>query len=378
MTNKFKNYAFISYCHADSAVAEALQRYLVGFRLPRGVVNECCVSKRLQPIISNEVQESGEDLTEQTRQLLRESKCLLLICSPLSAKSEEVNRQVEQFIADGRVKQIIPFIVSGVPMCGSDRECFPPALVQYFKENPSHELLGIDTQKFSRRKSYYSVVSALLDIPYTKLWDRFARMRRRTMSMMFLAFLSAMAVLYYFAAPYSVIITLHDDNHPNLPLLRDADGILGEMRIGNVVIPISSLDTVIVSRRLPGYLRGRDKIITFTTPYYIPVSQSVTHGYGLTSSFDVQLRRDDEFAVFSGRVWDFEQDKPIAGAWVEVDGGKFWALTDSVGGFMLRFSLSEQSEIKPLTIRADGYETYFDEETVIDRNVPFGLKPKKL
>lgn len=376
MTNKFKNYAFISYCHADTADAEALSKYLASFRLPRGVVNECCESKRLQPIINNEVQGIGEELSEQVRRQLSESKCLLLVCSPESAKSNSINQQVKQFIDEGRVKQIVPFIVRGVPMCNGERECFPPALVNYFKENPSHELLGIDTQKFSRRKSYYSVVSALLDIPYTRLWDRFARMRRKTMSLAALAFLIVLSVLYYLAAPYSVEITLHDDHHPNLPVLRDADGFLGELKIGKISIPVSSLDTVIVSPRLPGYLRGQERVITFSTPYYVPVSQLVRHSFGFSTSFDVQLKRDDEFAVFSGRVWDFDEDKPIAGAWVEADGGKFWALTDSMGCFVLRFSLDEQSETKSLTIRAEGYENYYDEETVIDRDVPFGLKRK--
>lgn len=375
MNNLIKYYAFLSYCHEDALVAETLFKRLEGFRLPRGVNNICIQSNRLQPIYRQEIKERKGALSDQIHESLTHSKCLLLICSPQAAKSECVNLEVKHFIAEGRVKQIIPYIVAGVPMSGDRRECFPPALIEYFKENPSHELLGIDAQKLSMKTAFYCVVSALLEIPYNKLWDRLARMRRNTMSYIAAFFVVSCALLYYLAAPYTVIIHLHDSNH-RLPILKDAEGHVGVVRIQNVEIPLLSLDTVIVSPKLPGFLRGRTASISFSAPYYVSLSDTITFNFGLHSSVELNLKRDDEFEVFSGRVWDLDTGNPIPSAWVDVDGGKYWALTDSAGCFLLRFSLEEQTEIKPISVKAQGYEDYFDDEAVIDRDVPFALKKK--
>jgi len=373
MTNKFKYYAFLSYCHQDAVVAETLHKKLESFRLPRGVTNECIASNRLQPIYKKESELVGE-LPISVRDALNDSKCLLLICSPEAAKSECVNREVSLFIAEGRVKHIVPYIVDGIPMCGGKRECFPPALVQYFKENPSHELLGIDTQKVNSNNAFYSVVSTLLDIPYNKLWDRLALVRRRILSIIAVSVAVTCVLLYYFAAPYSVTITLYDDCHPNLPYLRNLDGVIGMLYVSDkAAIPITKLDTVIVTPRIPGYLRGKTKELMFAAPYYDTTIVTVKHGYGLSSSFEMHLKRDSEFEVFSGRIWDLDTGNPIVDAWIEVDGGKFWAKSDSAGLFLLKFPLADQSEIKSISIKASGYEPYFDEEAVVDRNVSFCL-----
>lgn len=376
MTHKYNYYAFLSYCPEDAIVAEALRKKLESFWLPKGVYNECCSSSRLSPIYKKETYEGNALLPDEVRDALNQSKCLLLLCSPESANSECVNREVELFIAEGRVKQIIPYIVNGIPMCEGRRECFPPALRNYFKENPSHELLGIDTQKISPKSALYSVASTLLDVPYNKLWNRLAHKNRNRLIIALLLALVGFLGFYILAIPYRISIILHDEVH-NLPILKDASGYVGTVVINGVDIPVSSFDTTIVSPPIPGYLRGKTASISFSATYYRSLNDTIELGYGWKSDYDLYLKRDNEFEMFSGRVFDLDTNEPIPDAWVDVDQGRYWAMTDSAGYFVLKFTLEEQSEVKSLRINANGYSLYEDEECVIDRNVPFGLIRKK-
>lgn len=132
------NYAaFISYSHADAAVAKRLHRWLEAYRIPRRLVGRESplgdVPPRLRPIFRDrEELPTSADLGEQIGAALRASRCLIVICSPRAAGSRWVNEEILEFKRLGRANRIVCLIVDGEPNAtdkpGSAAECFPPAL----------------------------------------------------------------------------------------------------------------------------------------------------------------------------------------------------------------------------------------------------------
>lgn len=130
--------AFISYSHRDQALAQKLHRALESYRIPAKLIGRTTglgpVPRRLRPIFRDreELPASG-DLSAELSAALRQSRFLIVICSPASAKSRWVNEEILQFKrvhGDGRVLGVV---ADGEPnatqMPGREHEeCFPQAL----------------------------------------------------------------------------------------------------------------------------------------------------------------------------------------------------------------------------------------------------------
>lgn len=167
----FQYYAFISYSHKDEKWAKWLQNALESYRLPAGLRKERLdIPARLRPIFRDETDLSGGILEEQLRHELEASRNLIVICSPNSAGSGWVSREVAYFIALGRSSDIIPFIIDGVPHSGDNTECFPLALRQMEREP-----LGIDVQDLGRTDALLKVISSLLDVRHDQIAMRHRR-----------------------------------------------------------------------------------------------------------------------------------------------------------------------------------------------------------
>jgi len=130
--------AFISYSHADSAVAKRLHRWLESYAIPRRLVGQesaiGTVPGRLRPIFRDrEELPTSANLGEEIAGALRESATLIVICSPRAAASRWVNEEILTFKRLGRSGRILCLIVDGEPNAtdkpeSAAAECFPPAL----------------------------------------------------------------------------------------------------------------------------------------------------------------------------------------------------------------------------------------------------------
>jgi tetratricopeptide (TPR) repeat protein len=154
----FKYFAFISYSHQDNRerrvadppeapnrmpwgnwVHNALETYRVprpfpGQRNKRGEP----IPARLVPCFRDEAELPTEArLQTVIEEALRQSRFLIVICSPRSARSVYVNAEVAFFKKLGRGDRILPLIVAGEPNAASavqkygftpEDECFCPAL----------------------------------------------------------------------------------------------------------------------------------------------------------------------------------------------------------------------------------------------------------
>ncbi len=130
-------WAFISYSQRDVKWARWLQSLLETYRIPPGLKHlgdERVIPPRLFPIFRDRDElPSAPDLAEKIRDALRQSRTLIVICSPNSARSPWVDQEVREFKAQGRAERIFPIIIAGEPYASdrpesADQECFPPAI----------------------------------------------------------------------------------------------------------------------------------------------------------------------------------------------------------------------------------------------------------
>ena len=198
--------AFISYSHGDSHVALRLHRSLEGYRVPRrlrGTPGEFGpVPDRLSPIFCDrEELASSADLGTRVKDALADSDALIVVCSPLAARSHWVNEEVLSFKRLGGVRRIHCLIVSGEPNAGDERECFPPALRfdieadgqlgQHHSEPIAADLRpGKDGAKRARLK----LIAGLLGIGFDTLRQREAQRRHRRMAIIAAASLAGMTL----------------------------------------------------------------------------------------------------------------------------------------------------------------------------------------
>ena len=172
---KQKYYAFISYSHKDHKIAKKLQAKLQHYHLPTSLRKaNPDLPKNLRPIFIDESNLVGSVLKEALQKNLSLSKYLLLICSPNSSESKYVNDEVKYFIENGKIDRIIPLIVDGAPH--SERECFPPALLELPRER---EPLGIDLKKFGIREAFLRVIATMLGLDLDNFVSYEDRLRRK-------------------------------------------------------------------------------------------------------------------------------------------------------------------------------------------------------
>lgn len=174
--------AFISYSSVDEKWANWLWNKLEHFYIPSVLQKEQpTIPKHLRPVFWYKKDLSGTQLQNTLYHELDDSQYLIVICSPASAKSEWVNKEVSRFIELGRIDRIIPLIVAGTPhSTNADDECFPAALRALPSEQ---ELRGIDIRRIEGKEhALVDVVATILNVRFNELWRRHERRRKKIIS----------------------------------------------------------------------------------------------------------------------------------------------------------------------------------------------------
>jgi tetratricopeptide (TPR) repeat protein len=186
--------AFISYSHEDEKWATWLHRGLERYRVPKHIVGSAGLdSDRLTPIFRDrEELGSASSLTKKIDEALSASEYMIVVCSPLSAKSRWVNTEIERFIALGGEDRILCLIVSGEPP-----NCFPNSLHGY-------EPLAADAREHAdgRNDAKLKIISGLIDINLGDLRQRELQRRQSRLLVVSTASIAgfiAMAALTTFA-----------------------------------------------------------------------------------------------------------------------------------------------------------------------------------
>ena len=174
---KYQYFAFISYQRRDEEWAKWLQHRLEHYKLPSNLNGRTDLPKEIRPVFKDTSELMPGNLPKQIYHALELSKYLIVICSPRSAQSEWVNKEIETFISLGRTANVIPFIIDGRAFAGnSEEECFPLALRQLPKEQ---EILGANINEMGRDAAAVKVVARMFDVRFDELWQRHEREQRR-------------------------------------------------------------------------------------------------------------------------------------------------------------------------------------------------------
>lgn len=174
----FTYYAFISYKREDEKWAKWLQKKLESYGFPVALRKDNpSLPQKIRPIFRDQSDLSGGNLKEEIEKGLAESKYLIVICSPRSAKSPWVSKEVRYFIDCGRENYIIPFIIGGSPNASNpEDECFPEGLRLLSGER---EILGININEMGRDAAAIKVIARMFNLRFDTLWQRHERDKRR-------------------------------------------------------------------------------------------------------------------------------------------------------------------------------------------------------
>jgi WD40 repeat protein len=165
--NKMKQdkeyFVFISYSSLDNEWAIWLRHELEHYHLPASFNGRTDVRDNLRKVFRDRDELSaGPEWDEQVQKALEDTNNLIVICSPNSAKSDAVNKEIETFIALGKEDHIFPFIVEG----DRPEDCFPKALRR-------SKLAGDIKKDGSPNIAFVKIVAGMLNVSFSELWNRY-------------------------------------------------------------------------------------------------------------------------------------------------------------------------------------------------------------
>lgn len=341
----FKYYAFISYSSIDYVWGKRLQRKLEHYKMPSTLCSEKGWDRYpINPVFFAPTDIQPGDLSEELKKRLRESRHLVVVCSPSSAKSAWVSEEIRYFHSLGRSSNIHLFIVEGVPNSQNpDLECFNPVL----KELGIPEMLGANIHEkvspwpwVNRDRAYVQLITKLLDIEFDQIWQRHQRLKIiQTVAISFwiLAITSLMFVVYSHARPFNAFLDIMESTPPAryLPEMSKAVAIL-YLEDETKTDTISSFSEDAVFLDIPRRYLGDSVRLQVFSEDYIPKDTIIV----LDRNMSIGIGRDvSYYGAVRFRLFH-PYDKDVADCRVQV--GPYQTQTDDRGFVSVDIPLEEQ------------------------------------
>jgi len=186
-----KYWAFLSYSHTDRQWGDWLHKALETYRVPRRLIGQESrdgkIPARVFPVFRDrEELPVSADLSSNIDEALRESRYLIVICSPRSAQSRWVGEEIKTFKKLGLEDRILALIVDGEPNASDGKdgfrpedECFHEALRYRWSEDGKttalrSEPIAADARedKDGRNNAKLKLLAGLLGVNYDDLKQR--------------------------------------------------------------------------------------------------------------------------------------------------------------------------------------------------------------
>ena len=353
MEQHFKYYAFISYNSKDTEWGKRLQRKLEHYRMPATLCNEHGWERTpIKPVFfaPTDIQPGG--LTEELQQRLIASRNLIVICSPNSAQSKWVGKEIEFFHHLGRTKQIHFFIVDGVPHSGDPRtECFNPIV----ETLGLPEILGANIHEhiyrwpwLNKERAYVQLISKMLGVEFDAIWQRHKRLLIQKIviwSIVALLVLAAFIGLWVTNQPVDVKVQLKEvsTHNENLPPLKDA---AITMTLENEVKTdtIRSLDASTIFSNIPHRFLNKEVRICVESQYFLPVDTVIL----LSKDNSIEISRDPNvFGNIHFQLWNPDEEQTSPNTEVIIDGHP--VMSDANGKVSIFIPLPQQKTSYPIS-----------------------------
>lgn len=346
----YNYYAFVSYSHQDKKLAKKMQKWLESYRLPSALCKKYDhLPRKISPVFRDETDLTGTRVQDSLDRELDDSRYLIVLCSPNSAKSKYVNDEVNHFISLGREDYIIPVIVDGKPFSGEEQECFPPAL-----RNIQPEILGISLQDLGMRNAFLKIVSTMLRIRPDELVRRDKRRQivRNAVS-------AAVALLLAIAVSCTVWYNTEHSKYYNACIYRNEIPVgiyelsAAQRAVANNCFRITTLRGKVVrleivnSKGVPSTV----PLVTFTDPDY-PVKKFSYDSSGKLVAID-SFDGTGELVV-SEKLLYTESSHQITIDYYMPDSDQIHALPSELTSFLNGDSL--QSDKSEITRRVNTYD----------------------
>lgn len=346
MEQQFKYFAFISYSSKDTEWGKRLQRKLEHYRMPATLCSEHGWERTpIKPVFfaPTDIQPGG--LTDELQERLKASKNLIVICSPNSARSKWVGKEIEFFHKLGRTKQIHFFIVEGQPHSGNpDTECFNPIV----KTLNLPEILGANIHEkiyrwpwINKERAYVQLISKLLGVEFDAIWQRHKRLLVQKMiawAVGIVIVCTALAGVWKTNQPIDVEVRLNEVSvhNPNLPPLEDA---VVAMALDNETKTdtIRSLGESTMFTNIPHRFLNHQVRVTVECRNFLPTDTVIQ----LSENVCIDIHRNpDVFGQVRFTLWNPDIEQSSANTKVIVDGRP--VMSDSDGYVSLTIPLAEQ------------------------------------
>ena len=178
--------AFITYSRKDSAFAGWLEKKLERYRAPGDLSagrSRLNVFRDVQDLVGNELTDAIEDA-------IRQSRKLIVVCSPWARDSKWVAKEINSFATHHGTSGIIPILVDGrpnnevTPDDARQDKAFPDALLAYLAEPLAadfrkHRGEGRMARSERRHEAVFQVLALLFGTDKDALLRRHLRRRRR-------------------------------------------------------------------------------------------------------------------------------------------------------------------------------------------------------
>lgn len=341
-------FAFISYSTKDAAEASRLHHKLEYFKVTSSQALE--KGWKRKPFIPTffapyEIQPAG--LTEELKGRLRNSKHLIVVCSPNSAQSKWVQWEIEYFISLGRKDKIHFFIIDGIPNSENPAtDCYGSAI----KENGLSDILGANIHEkvfklpyLNRERAYIQLITKLLDIGFDTVWQRHKRhMRIKLFSAILIIIMVLCSIFCAIHFSSSFDRNIHFTKAP-APNLYEGNGII-KIILDNDTITQKIDDTNLTYniKNIPGKYRYKKVRCKFYMFGYNDIDTTV-----LLSSTDLEIniqRAPDIYGHIEGKLLRRDHDwTPVCGA--KIIFRQTSAITDKKGCFSMDIPIDSQDSV---------------------------------
>ena len=377
--------AFISYNSKDDKWARWLQRKLESYSMPTVIYNE------KHEIVDRECKEGKMkvfryksdlntiSLQKGLAQELDQSQWLIVICSPHSAQSEWVGREIQHFISTGRADHILPFIISGSPYSADENECFNPVLKQVF---PPGDILGVNINDYGddpwiyrKRKALIRTISLLIEVPdsYAYLWNRYRIRYWEGVALKTLAFLLVVVTIIWALnrnTPFQVKVSLKELSPINREL-PPTDSFCISLMLDNEVKTrtLASIEESAVFKNIPGKFRKTEVKVNVSAYAYDTIDTLVR--IEPDGNVWLPIKRDGTYGVLEGIVYSYD-GKPVYQAEINAEGCT--AHTDREGKFSLHIPVEKQKKYPKVVVSKNGYHPETFTEQSVGRNWQIALE----